>query len=93
MKTLLILLLLLIPISVSAILNDYQFWGSPETGWYFTTPDFQYYAYWNGEELNCMWIYFDNPICQCLIISEGEPRECSINEFSRILYYFPFNHK
>ena len=90
MKYLILLFLLLIPFSVSAVLTDYQFWGSPEDGWYFTTPDFQYFAYWQGEELWAMWVFTDNPVANCLIISEGEPKKCSVSEFSIILHYFPF---
>ena len=93
MKTLiLILAILLFPTLSLAALTDYQFWGSSEEGWYFTTPDFQYYAYWQDIELWAMWIYTDNPVSECLIISAGQERDCSIREFSIILYNFPFKN-
>ena len=62
--------------------------GSPETGWILIMSEFDYFAKWLGEDLGAMWVYTDQT-SDCLIIRKGEPTDCTLQEFSILLCYYP----
>ena len=86
----LILILFLIATPVLA----FTFTGDAEQGYTASTPEFDYYAYWDSGELWAMWLHngiFLNGdrLGECIIIREGKDYRCTIEEFSMALSNFP----
>ena len=88
-----VILLSLIALPVQAILyqqDGFILKGSPSENWILITPQYNYFAYWEGNELRSIWIERTTGATECLIIRDGIPTDCTINEFSTLLYVYPF---
>ena len=57
---------------------------SPDMNWIFITPESAYFSKWLGEDLGTI-----GEDGSCIIIRGGEVYNCTLQEFSILLYYFP----
>ena len=64
--------------------NGFILHGSPDMGWVFITPELAYFSKWLGEDLGTI-----GEDGSCLIIRGGEVYNCTSQELSILLYYFP----
>jgi len=62
--------------------------GSPSEGWRWCGDGFNYFAMWIGEYLGAILYYTTTDLYQCLMIRNGVPDECSLEELSILMYYY-----
>lgn len=94
MSKLLITILLLsiaLPIQASLYNQDgFTLSGNPNEGWLFITPLWDYFGYWLGDILGSMAINKETKVADCWLIENGLEKKCSTQDFSILLFNFPY---
>lgn len=88
----LLAIVLFIALPINALVyqqGEFLLYGSPEEGWIFLTPKYNYFAIWLGKDLGCMWIERETRLVTCLMIRKGKEAECSMQEISILVSNFP----
>jgi hypothetical protein len=93
MKKILLVLIILLSATICYAAyseNGFTLSGNAQEGWILITPKEDYYAKWFEGELWTLWLNNETHIASCRIIRESKDYECTLQEFSIILSYYPY---